>query len=989
MVAQANGNVRISTEIETAGFQESLNRLEAIFNDFANKMSSQAKKISDDTNKQLSNFEKVQDAYKKMSAAGNEFLKSFKAVGVVMAGVGVSFAAMAKSAIASADRVDEVSKKLGISTERFSKLDYVAKQAGTSIESFGTSMRIIAQNVSSGSDIYKQLGVEIKNANGALKTQDEILLETISSLQKMPAGTQKSALAIKALGRNAQQMNEILNMSEDQFQSLMDRADKLGLVLSGDAADAAATFTDRMDDLSMSFSAALRRAIEPLLPKLTEVVEKFTEMLEPGGKVSEALDKIAKFGLKVIEVLPKVIEAFAWLIDNGEKIILAITGVKVALQALTGNWIGAIATAIAGIFSALLVGKISETRIEIEKTTEALRDMGAEIDNGVGRASKIIEIPKSFSYLTKGINDATEEIKQLESELAVLSFDTTIKSSKEFEERSDAIKSKIADAQARIVMFNEELAKLRDEQDAVVEDNSFIDYWQKIQDEAAAAEEELIQFKAKIAATMKDGIFNANELLPADRAVFDDLVKQYEITAQRVKSVSEVINEEVGSVSYFDKLNEEYQKAERDLIEFKARVAATMEGGIFDEKALLESDRAVFNDLVSAYEEAGRRIESVSNAIKTEVEEIAETQVDVSPFEALQEELSKAHDELLNFKTRVAATMKDGLFDEKQLTESARSEFEELTKAYERIAEKIKSINGEIEESAETTYFQKLKDEYAKAEEDLIEFKAIMSDTMAGGIFNESLLSDADRQKFDELVRVYKEYGEKIESITKDTAKEISKKVDISDTIQSAWRNIASAFSTGIESFMSMVVQSSVNMSDIMGSLAETMANTLSAVGDALIQAGLAEKVADALTTISPETAIATGVAIKLAAGLIKGMLANIKNNAGSFATGGIVGGSSYSGDNMIARVNSGEMILNRNQQSALWDFIRAGSVGGLGGINVEVINNAGVDIQTEPSLSGRSMRILINKQIERYLGSPAGGRVMQRGYGARQLGRR
>ncbi len=37
------------------------------------------------------------------------------------------------------------------------------------------------------------------------------------------------------------------------------------------------------------------------------------------------------------------------------------------------------------------------------------------------------------------------------------------------------------------------------------------------------------------------------------------------------------------------------------------------------------------------------------------------------------------------------------------------------------------------------------------------------------------------------------------------------------------------------------------------------------------------------------------------------------------FATGGIVPGSSFSGDNIMARVNSGEMILNSGQQSNLF----------------------------------------------------------------------
>jgi hypothetical protein len=51
----------------------------------------------------------------------------------------------------------------------------------------------------------------------------------------------------------------------------------------------------------------------------------------------------------------------------------------------------------------------------------------------------------------------------------------------------------------------------------------------------------------------------------------------------------------------------------------------------------------------------------------------------------------------------------------------------------------------------------------------------------------------------------------------------------------------------------------------------------------------------------------------------ILGIVASAKSAfAGSFAEGGIVGGSSYTGDRLWARVNSGEMILNQQQQASL-----------------------------------------------------------------------
>lgn len=71
--------------------------------------------------------------------------------------------------------------------------------------------------------------------------------------------------------------------------------------------------------------------------------------------------------------------------------------------------------------------------------------------------------------------------------------------------------------------------------------------------------------------------------------------------------------------------------------------------------------------------------------------------------------------------------------------------------------------------------------------------------------------------------------------------------------------------------------------------------------------------------------AIAAGVAAVIAA---LGMI------TGAFADGGIIGGNSYHGDKLLARVNSGEMILNGRQQQNLFNAIDGNRLGsnGLGG---------------------------------------------------------
>lgn len=68
------------------------------------------------------------------------------------------------------------------------------------------------------------------------------------------------------------------------------------------------------------------------------------------------------------------------------------------------------------------------------------------------------------------------------------------------------------------------------------------------------------------------------------------------------------------------------------------------------------------------------------------------------------------------------------------------------------------------------------------------------------------------------------------------------------------------------------------------------------------------------------------------------GILGGIGNLfGGAFATGGIVGGNSFTGDKVIARVNSGEMVLNHAQQGNLFKALNSGVTSGGGEVQFEI----------------------------------------------------
>ena len=107
--------------------------------------------------------------------------------------------------------------------------------------------------------------------------------------------------------------------------------------------------------------------------------------------------------------------------------------------------------------------------------------------------------------------------------------------------------------------------------------------------------------------------------------------------------------------------------------------------------------------------------------------------------------------------------------------------------------------------------------------------------------------------------------------------------------------------------------------------LAEIAFNTGSAI---------AKAISGAMGQPPPATFIAMTASISA---VLSGM-AQAKSalaQAPAFAMGGIVGGSSFQGDRVLARVNSGEMILNKAQQSTLFGMINNPNMGssvGFGG---------------------------------------------------------
>ncbi len=136
-------------------------------------------------------------------------------------------------------------------------------------------------------------------------------------------------------------------------------------------------------------------------------------------------------------------------------------------------------------------------------------------------------------------------------------------------------------------------------------------------------------------------------------------------------------------------------------------------------------------------------------------------------------------------------------------------------------------------------------------------------------------------------------------------------------------------------------------------------ANTMTAISNTGAKSGEAVAGAVAAGAAIPFPynliAIAAGVAAVIAA------LASV----GSFATGGIVGGNSPTGDKLFARVNSGEMILNKRQQQRLLCILNGGALAT--GLQPAALNPAEINLNVDAlrsQLAPVDLNLTLNSRI-------------------------
>lgn len=298
----------------------------------------------------------------KASSLGNTLLNGVKKAGKFAVGLGTAAAAgatallgLANDAAGTADEIDKMSQKMGISKTGFQEWKYVMGQNGMEISTLNTGMKTLVNQMESAaggsktaSAYFEQLGISIYDTNGNLKDQETMLNETIYALADVEDSTLKSALATDLFGKAGTEMLPMLNSGSEGMKSLTERSHELGLIMSDEAVGAGVLLGDTMDDVKQSFGAVVTKIgveVMPIVQKLLEwILEHMPEIQAIFKQVFTFVSDIVTVAMNVIQSLMPVIDkVFGHVGDIWKTVLKPILNeiVQFLNNVFSGNFAGA------------------------------------------------------------------------------------------------------------------------------------------------------------------------------------------------------------------------------------------------------------------------------------------------------------------------------------------------------------------------------------------------------------------------------------------------------------------------------------------------------------------------------------------------------------------------------------------------------------------------------------------------------------------------
>lgn len=274
----------------------------------------------------------------RMSRMGGMIGKATKVMAASFAAAGAGAIGAAFKTASLGDEVAKTATKLGITTDSLQEMRYWADRNGISASNLDRAVGRLNQRLGDGEaegnkyvTALNGIGVATLDAEGKVRGTEEVMRDTIEALRGIEEPSIRSSMAAEIFGtKMARDLMPALQDGSLSLEEATERAHELGLVMDGEALEAAERFSDNWADIKDQISGFIRDAAAPLMAWL-------------GDRVFPAISD----GISTLR-------GFFEVFRDGEGFIDGVRGVMESFQLRAGDLFGTLLEAAQNAFGNLV-----------------------------------------------------------------------------------------------------------------------------------------------------------------------------------------------------------------------------------------------------------------------------------------------------------------------------------------------------------------------------------------------------------------------------------------------------------------------------------------------------------------------------------------------------------------------------------------------------------------------------------------------------------
>lgn len=249
----------------------------------------------------------LSDFEKSIGASEGSMKKMAAGIGMVAGAelaVGAAMMKLASDAGDFGNTIEEQSRALGMSTTEYQQWRHVATAAGADADAFTSSVRMMSTRMKDAADptsemgkTLKALGVEVTSANGKFKSTDAVLTDTISAINKLPAGFERNQASMEIFGRSWAEMAPILELNNDQITKLKGQAPILTeeeIAQEAEFHTQMALVNEQLEMLYIELGTQVIPIIQSFMPVLNELMPYIKGTIDVVGTLTNGFVSLAE-----------------------------------------------------------------------------------------------------------------------------------------------------------------------------------------------------------------------------------------------------------------------------------------------------------------------------------------------------------------------------------------------------------------------------------------------------------------------------------------------------------------------------------------------------------------------------------------------------------------------------------------------------------------------------------------------------------------------